>query len=235
MVTHQVLTPCQLPHLKRGLGDKKLETKDFKIPSFPVGEMGLGSDPGAALKILKCGYSALRITRACQAASFKRNKRGYKNPESFYRALRASRKQRQSREGASGLADGSGRPEGSGSGPVETGAAAARAVCEVEVLSEPRNADGAPTVCTALESGGLRAGMLTDFLSESTWTPGQWESVRGVSGETRDPGLGGMGMGQDVGGAECTRGPAVPHPRPSFCLWLVSLSPCFLCSGFLSV
>lgn len=49
---------------------------------------------------MQINNSALRITRVCQPASFKRNRRGYKNPESFYRTPRASRKQRQSREGA---------------------------------------------------------------------------------------------------------------------------------------
>lgn len=89
---------AKLKYHMHGWGDKKLKTKDFKITSFRVGEVGLGSQPGATLKILKRGGGgqinnlALRITRACQAASLKRNKRGYKNPESFYRTPRASGK-----------------------------------------------------------------------------------------------------------------------------------------------
>lgn len=45
---------------------------------------------------MQINNSALRITGVCQPASFKRSRWGYKNPESFYRTPRASRKQRQS-------------------------------------------------------------------------------------------------------------------------------------------
>lgn len=50
---------------------------------------------------MQINNSALRITGVCQPASFKRSRWGYKNPESFYRTPRDSRKQRQSEgEGA---------------------------------------------------------------------------------------------------------------------------------------
>lgn len=42
---------------------------------------------------MQINNSALRITGVCQPASFQRNRRGYKNPESFCRTPRASRRQ----------------------------------------------------------------------------------------------------------------------------------------------
>lgn len=42
---------------------------------------------------------ALSITKACQSASFKRNKKVYKDPESFYRTSRALKKYIQNKKG----------------------------------------------------------------------------------------------------------------------------------------
>lgn len=93
---------------RHGLGDKKLKTKDFKITSFQVGENGPWPGPRSHVtnsevwvrRGMQINNSALRITRVCQPASFQRNRRGYKNPESFYRTPGASRRQKQSWERA---------------------------------------------------------------------------------------------------------------------------------------
>lgn len=67
------------------MGDKKLKTKDFKndfILSREKNGLGLGG-PQEYLKGEEINNLAAGITSVCQAASFKRNKGGYKNPERF--------------------------------------------------------------------------------------------------------------------------------------------------------
>lgn len=62
---------------------------------FKWGKNGVRYIPRVKLKIQKSGLGgkrkinnlALRITKACQSASFKRNKRVYKDPRSFLQNL----------------------------------------------------------------------------------------------------------------------------------------------------
>ena len=87
------------------------------------------------------------------------------------------------------------------------GAAAAWAVCEVAVLSGPGSDDWAPLVYTALESGGLGAGTLTQAASQTP--PGPQVGGKAHGGD-HDTGLG--GVGRDAGGAGGTPRSCSPPP-----------------------